>query len=174
MVLKKTIASPLYNKIKSVHPKGNQSWIFIGNTDGEAETPILGPPDVKNWLIGKDPDTGKDWRQEEKGTTEDEMVSGITDSMGMSLSKLWELVMDREAWRAAIHGVVKSQTQLSKWTEPLNMAWHILGIKKIFPGGSEGKVSVCNAGDLGLISGSGRSPGEGNSNPFSILALKIP
>ena len=57
-----------------VHPKGNQSWIFIGRTDAEAETSILWPPDVKNWLIGKDPDAGKDWRQEEKGTTEDEMV----------------------------------------------------------------------------------------------------
>ena len=61
-------------EIQPVHPKGNQSWIFIGRTDAEAETPILWPPDAKNWLIGKDPDTGKDWRWEEKGTTEDEMV----------------------------------------------------------------------------------------------------
>ena len=67
--------SPLdYNKIQPVHPKGNQSWIFIGRTDAEAETKILWPPDVKNWLTGKDPDAGKDWRQEEKGTAEDEMV----------------------------------------------------------------------------------------------------
>ena len=67
--------SPLdYKEIQPVHPKGNQSWIFIGRTDAEVETPILWPPDVKNWLIGKDPDAGKDWRQEEKGTTEDEMV----------------------------------------------------------------------------------------------------
>ena len=73
VVLKKTLESPLdYKDIKPAHPKGNKSWIFIGRTD--AETPVLWPPDVKNWLIWKDPDTGKDWRQEEKGTTEDEMV----------------------------------------------------------------------------------------------------
>ena len=72
---RKTLGSPLDCKeIKPVHPKGNQSWIFIGRTDAEAETPILWPPNVKNWLIGKDPDAGKDWGQEEKGTTEDEMV----------------------------------------------------------------------------------------------------
>ena len=75
LVLKKTLESPLDSKeIKPVNPKGNQSWIFIGRTDTEAETPVLWPPDVKNCLIGKDPDAGKDWRQEEKGTTEDEMV----------------------------------------------------------------------------------------------------
>ena len=75
VILKKTLESPLDCKeIKLVQPKGNQSWIFIGRTDAEAETPVLWPPDAKNWLIGKDPDAGKDWRQEEKGTTEDEMV----------------------------------------------------------------------------------------------------
>ena len=75
VVLKKTLESPLDCKeIQPVHPKGNQSWIFIGRTDDEAGAPILWPPDVKSWLIGKDPDAGKDWRREEKGTTEDEMV----------------------------------------------------------------------------------------------------
>ena len=74
VVLEKTRESSLDCKIKSVHPKGNQSWMFIGRTDAEAETPILWPPDAKNWLIWKDPDAGKDWRHEEKGTTEDEMA----------------------------------------------------------------------------------------------------
>ena len=75
VLLEKTLESPLDCKdIQPIHPKGNQSWIFIGRTDAEAETPILWLPDVKNWLTGKDPDAGKDWRLEEKGMTEDEMV----------------------------------------------------------------------------------------------------
>ena len=75
MVLEKTLESPLDRKeIQPVHPKGDQSWVFIGRTDVEAETPILWPLDVKNWLIGKDPDAGKNWSQKEKGMTEDEMV----------------------------------------------------------------------------------------------------
>ena len=74
-MLEKTLESPLdYKEIQSVHSKGNQAWIFIGRTDAEAETPILWPPDAKNWLIGKDSDAGKDWRWEKKGMTEDEMV----------------------------------------------------------------------------------------------------
>ena len=116
VVLEKTLESPLdIKEIKQINPKGNQSWIFIGRTDVEAEAPILWPPDGKNWLIGKDPDTGKDWRQEEKGTTEDEM-DGITDSMDMSLSKLREIVKDREAWRAAVHEITESWTRLGDWT----------------------------------------------------------
>ena len=87
VVLEKTLESPLdCNEIQPVHPKGNQSWPFIGGTDVKAETPILWPPDVKSWLIWKDPDAGKDWAQEEKGMIEDEVLDGITDSMEMSLS----------------------------------------------------------------------------------------
>ena len=114
VVLKKTSESPLDSKeIKPVNPKWNQSCIFTGRTDAEAETPILWPLDVKNWLIGKDPDVGKDWRQEEKGTTEDEMSGWHHQLSGRSLGKLWEMVKDREAWRATVHGVAKRQTWLS-------------------------------------------------------------
>ena len=118
MVLEKTLESPLDCKeIKPVNPNGNQTWIFIERTDGEAEIQILWPPDVKNRLIGKDPNAWKDWRQEEKGFTEAEMVGWHHQLDGLSLNKLWELVMDREAWHAVVHGVSKSQTRLSDWTE---------------------------------------------------------
>ena len=115
VVLEKTLENPLDSKkIKQDNPKGNQSWIFIGRTDAEAEAPILWPPDEKNWLNGKDPDTGKDWRQEEKGTTEDEMVGWHHQLM--SLSKLWEIKKDRGAWSTAVHEVTESRTQLNDWT----------------------------------------------------------
>ena len=108
---------------QSVNPKGNQPWMFIGRTDAKAEAPVLWPPHVKNWLIGKDPDAGKDWRQEEKGTTEDEVVGWHHHSMDMNLSKFRELMMDRETWCAVVHGVAKRQTQLSDWTELIKVPW---------------------------------------------------
>ena len=118
VVLEKSLESPLDCKeIQPVHPKGNQSWIFTGRTDAKAETPILWPPDEKNWWIGKDPDSGKDWGQEEKRVTEDKMIGSHHWLDEHELKKLWELVMDREAWSAAVHGVTKSWTHLSYWTQ---------------------------------------------------------
>ena len=127
VVLEKTLESPLDCKeIQPVHPKRDHSWVFIGRTDAEGETPILWLPDAKSWLIGKDPDAGKDWGQEEKGMTEGEMAGwhhrlnrhgfGWTPGVGDA----------REAWCAAVHGVTKNWTRLSNWTE-LNWEFLLLG-----------------------------------------------
>ena len=124
VVLEKTLESPLDCKeIQLVHSEGDQSWVFFERTDAKAETPILWPPHAKSWLIGKDFDAGRDWGQEEKGTTEDEMAGWHHWLDDTSLSELRELVMDREAWCAAIHGVSKSWTWLRDWTE---LNWKIL------------------------------------------------
>ena len=117
VLLDKTLESPLdYREIQPVHPKVNQSWIFIGRTDAEAKAPILGPPDEKSRLIRKDPDTGKDWRQEKKGMTEDEMVGWHHWLNGHEFEQAPGDGEGQGGWRAAVHGITKSRTQLSNWT----------------------------------------------------------
>ena len=125
VVLEKTLESPLnWKEIKLANSKGNQSWIFIVRIGAKTEAPILRPPDAKNWLTGKDPNAGKDWRR--RGQQRMRWLDGMTDPMDMSLSKLRELVMGLEAWCAVVHGVTKSRT-----TEWLN--WIIRHELLFFP-----------------------------------------
>ena len=154
VVLEKTLEKPLDCKeIKPVHPKGNQPWLFIGRTDAEAEAPILWPPDVKNQLIGKDPDTGKDWRQEEKGNTEDKMVGWHHQHDGHEFEYALGDGDGQEAWLATVHGVAKSWTWLS-WTEP-NWILETEEIQVLYIGWEDPLE-------------------EGMATHFSILAWRIP
>ena len=178
-MLEKTLESPLDSKeIRPVDPKGNQSWIFIRRTDAEAETPILWPPDAMNWLIWKDPHAGKDWRWEEKGTIEEEMVGwhhrldghefeqtlGIGDGQGsLVCCSPWGSQRVGHNWE-----------QLN-WTEEetkILFFFQFTCIFKGFPCGLADKESACNVRDLGSIPGLGRSPGEGKGYPPQYSGLE--
>ena len=166
VVLEKTLESPLNCKeIQSVHSTGDQYWIFIGRTDAEAETPIIWPPDAKNWLVGKDSDAGRDWGQEEKGMTEDEIVG-------------WHHWLDGHE-SEQVPGVDDGQGSLvccnpwcqKEWDTTEQLKWHVyMG----FPGGSDGKESASNLRDLGSILGLGRSPGGEQGSPLQYSCLENP
>ena len=153
VVLEKTLESPLNCKeISPVHPKGNQSWIFLGRTDAEAEVPILWPPDAKNWLIGKDPDAGRDWGQEKRGQQRMRWLDGITDSM------TWVWVNSGSWWWTGRPGVL--------WFMGLQRVGHNWDTELNWTGGSDSKECVYNSGDQGSIPGLERYPGEGKGYPL--------
>ena len=131
VVLKKTLESPLdCREIQLVHPKGNQSWIFIGRTDAEAETPNIWPLDMKSWLIGEDPDSGNDWRQEEKGTTEDEMVGWLHQLSGHEFEQA-PAVGDGQGSLVCCSPWGRKQLDTTEWpnwisSKPIShLGWHI-------------------------------------------------
>ena len=139
VVLEKTLKSPLdSNEIQSVHSK-DQSWVFFGRTDSKAEAPVLWPPHMKSWLIGKDPDAGRDWGQEEKGTTENEIAGWHHWLNGHEFVWTPGVGDGQEAWCAVIHGVAKSRTRLSDWSE--------LNWKQTMPRKWEQSILSCQLGN---------------------------
>ena len=128
VVLEKTLESPLDCKgIQPLPSEGDQPWDFFGRNDAKAESPVLWPPHVKSWLIGKDSYLGGIGGRRRRGRQRMRWLDGITDTMDLSLSELLELVMNRVSWHAVIHGVAKSRTWLSDWTE-LNWTFTLLNL----------------------------------------------